>query len=330
MTTSIASLSTPKRSWISITPRVGCLQIRHGTIWRFSRIAIPSSTSPWKSRWPPPPSIAIVRRLLLMELPLLVSSTLLQCVDLLVLTGLDPHIASVAVRTNATSSESLLATPLHTEGDPVPGSHTLLGNWTSPASPLRLTIHRYTDDPPPGGHRRLGGPSRLRGVSPHGGPLRLLRGASPHREPLRLPRGASPPRGHLLLSVWQAIQAQDLALPRDPFLGVLSLLNAPPGNPSLQREVPLHRKDDVMRRETQSPLHLSTHLELLRESPRRRDPTHGLLLAQLLLQERRRKLMKLPFQPRSRPWWSLLKLIFLMPSPPRPINLLDLSIFRPR
>ena len=58
-----------------------------------------------------------------------------------------------------------------------------------------------------------------RSSSPHGGPLRLLRGASPHREPLRLPRGASPPRGHLLLSIWQAIQAQDLGLPRDPFLG---------------------------------------------------------------------------------------------------------------
>ena len=204
-------------------------------------------------------------------------------------------------------------------------SHTLLGYWTSPASPLRLTIHRCRDDPPLGGHRHLGRPSRLKGASPHGGPLRLLRGASPHREPLRLPRGASPPRGHLLLSVWQAIQAQDLALPRDPFLGVLSFLDAPPGNPSLQREVPLHQKDDVMRRETQSPLHLSTHLELLRESPRRRDPTHGLLLVQLLLPERRRKLMKLPFQPRSRPWWSLLRLIFLMPSPPRPISLLDLS-----
>ena len=49
MTTSTASLSTPKRSWISIMPRVGCLQIRHGTIWRFSKIAISSSTSPWKS-----------------------------------------------------------------------------------------------------------------------------------------------------------------------------------------------------------------------------------------------------------------------------------------
>ena len=160
MRTSTASLSTPKRSWISITPRVACLQIRHGTIWRFSKIATPSSTSPLKSRWPPPPSIAMVHRLPLMESPLLVSPTLLQRLDLLVLTGLDPHIASVAVL-NATSSESLLATPLPTVADPVPGNLIFLGNWTSPASPLRLTILRCRDDLPPGGHRRLGGPLRV-------------------------------------------------------------------------------------------------------------------------------------------------------------------------
>ena len=149
--------------------------------------------------------------------PLLVSNPLLRCVDLPVKTGLDPPrmtalvqetlmavtIALVAVHTNATSSESLIATPLHTEGDPVLGSRILPEIWTSPASPLRLTIrHRENvfllmchsrDDPPPGGHRRL-----LRGASPHGGPLRLLRGASPHGRPLRLLRGASshggPPR----------------------------------------------------------------------------------------------------------------------------------------
>ena len=52
------------------------------------------------------------------------------------------------------------------------------------------------DDPPPGGHHRLGGPSRLlRGASPHGGPSRLLRGASPHGGPLRLLRGALPHGG---------------------------------------------------------------------------------------------------------------------------------------
>ena len=119
-----------------------------------------------------------------------------------------------------------------------------------------------------------------------------------------LPRGASPPRGHPLLSVWQALQAQDLALPGDPFLGILVLRDAPPGNPSLQREVPLHLNDDVMRRETQSPLHLSTHHEPRLESPHRRDPIHGLLLlALLLLREKRRRLMKSPFQLQSRPWW---------------------------
>ena len=114
----------------------------------------------------------------------------------------------------------------------------------------------------------------------------------------------SPPRGHLLLSVWQALQAQDLALPGDPFLGILVLGDAPPGNPSLQREVPLHLNDDVMRRETQSPLHLSTHHEPRLESPHRRDPIHGLLLlALLLLREKRRRLMRSPFQLQSRPWW---------------------------
>ena len=45
-------------------------------------ISMPSSASPWKSRWPPPPSIAMVRRLPLTESPLLVSTPLLRCVDL--------------------------------------------------------------------------------------------------------------------------------------------------------------------------------------------------------------------------------------------------------
>ena len=312
------------------------------------------------------------------ESPLLVSNPLvliqLRCVDLPVKTGLDPPrmtarvqetliavtIASVAVHTNATISKSLIVTPLHTEGDPVLGSLLLPDIWTSPASPLRLTIrHRENvshlmchsrDDPPPGGHRRLhrsasphdgprritsgprhGGPSRLlrgasphdgpsrllRGSSPHGGPRRLLRGASPHGGPHRLLRnvlphggprlllrGASPPRGHPLLSVWHSLQAQDLALPGDPFLGILVLRDAPPGNPSLQREVPLHLNDDVMRRETQSPLHISTHHEPRLESPHKRDPIHGLLLlALLLLREKRRKLMRSPYQLQSRPWW---------------------------
>ena len=304
---------------ISTTPRVACLLIRHGMIFNSFKFATPSSTSPMKSRWPPPPSIAMVHRLPLMLSPLLVSPTLLQHLDLLVWPGLDPHIASVAVL-NATSRESLVATPLPTVADPVPGNLT---------SPLRLTVHLRRGDPPPGGHRHLVGPLRLlRGESPHGGPLRLLRGMH-HREPPRLPRGESPPRGHLRLSVLQATQAKVLPLPRDPFLGVLSLKDVSPGNPSLQREAPLLQNDDVMRRETQSLLHLTTHLELLQESPRRRDHTHGLLV-QLPLPERRKKLTKLQFQPRLRPWLNLSRRIFLMPSPPRPRSPLGPSMFRPR
>ena len=114
----------------------------------------------------------------------------------------------------------------------------------------------------------------------------------------------SPPRGRPLLSVWHSLQAQDLALPGDPFLGILVLRDAPPGNPSLQREVPLHLNDDVMRRETQSPLHISTHHEPRLESPHKRDPIDGLLLLTLLLlREKRRKLMRSPYQLQSRPWW---------------------------
>ena len=116
------------------------------------------------------------------------------------------------------------------------------------------------DDPPPGGHRRLlrsaspqGGPHRLlRGASPHVGPRRLLRGASPHGGPCRLLKGVSPPRGHPHLSEWDSLQSQDLALPGDPFLGILALQDAPPGTSSLYREVPLRPNEDAMRRETPS------------------------------------------------------------------------------
>ena len=90
--------------------------------------------------------------------------------------------------------------------------------------------------------------------SPHGGPRRLL-------------KGASPPRGHPHLSEWDSLQSQDLALPGDPFLGILALQDAPPGTSSLYREVPLRPNEDAMRRETLSPLNSSTHLELRLKSP---------------------------------------------------------------
>ena len=168
----------------------------------------------------------------------------------------------------------------------------------SPSPTQKRVASRRTQSPT---QRRV---ALRRTPSPYGGPRRLLRSVSPHGGPRRLLRGASPPRGHPLLSEWHSLQAQDLALPGDPFLGILVLQDAPPGTPSLQREVPLHLNDDVMRRETQSPLHISTHHEPRLESPHKRDPIHGLLLLALLpLREKRRKLMRSPYQLQSRPWW---------------------------
>ena len=51
-------------------------------------------------------------------------------------------IASVDVHTNATISESPIATPLHTEGGPFLGSRLLPVIWTSPASPLVISEAR--------------------------------------------------------------------------------------------------------------------------------------------------------------------------------------------
>ena len=216
--------------------------------------------------------------------------------------SLGHHIASVAVLANATISESLLATSLSLVADPVPGNRSSL---------LRLAVHLRRGVRPPGDLRRLVGPLRLlRGESPHVEPLRLLRGESPHGEPLRLlrglplaephrlPRGESPPRGHLRLSVCLLILPRVLRLQRDLFLGVPSHEEGHPGTPSLQGEVPLLRNDGVMRRETLSPLQLTTLHGLPLGSPRRKGQGHGLLLSKLPLPERRRKLKTLRFQPR--------------------------------
>ena len=57
-------------------------------------------------------------------------------------------IASVDVHTNATISESPIATPLHTKGGLFLGSRLLPGIWTSPASPLVISeARRLTADP---------------------------------------------------------------------------------------------------------------------------------------------------------------------------------------
>ena len=57
-------------------------------------------------------------------------------------------IASVDVHTNATISESPIATPLRTEGGPFLGSRLLPDIWTSPASPLVISeVRRLPADP---------------------------------------------------------------------------------------------------------------------------------------------------------------------------------------
>ena len=83
--------------------------------------------------------------------------------------------------------------------------------------------------------------------SPHGGRLLRLRSDSPHGGHLRLPRSDSLQRGHPHLSEWDSLQTQGLAPPGDPFLGIHALQgHAPPGIPSLKREVPLPLNDDAM------------------------------------------------------------------------------------
>ena len=101
----------------------------------------------------------------------------------------------------------------------------------------------------------------LRGASPPGGPLRLLRGSSSHGDPRRLLKGTSPPGDHHQLSGWDSLQSQDLALSENPFMGICVLQDAPTGNSSLHREIPISPDVDAMRRETLSPFS-STHLGL--------------------------------------------------------------------
>ena len=188
-------------------------------------------------------------------------------------------------RMNATWNGSFLATLLATEEGPVLGNRLLPDIWTFQASHLRLTrsssLHR--------GHLRHHGNNSLQ----EGHPLQsecdsLLthnsRSDSPHGGHLRHLRGDSPQRGHPHQSEWDLLLTRGLAHPGDPFLGILVLQgHAHPGIPSLQREVPLLLKEDVMSREIQSLLSSITHLELRLGSLLKRGPIHGLLLPILLL-----------------------------------------------
>ena len=165
------------------------------------------------------------------------------------------------------------------EGHPLQNEcDSLLMHHTRSDSPHGGHLRLLRSDSPHGGHLRL-----LRSDSPHGGHLRLLRSDSPHGGHLRLLRSDSPPRGHPHLSEWDSLRTQGLAHPGDPFLGIFALQgHAPPGIPSLQREVPL-LNEDVTSREIQSLLSSITHLELRLGSLLKRGPIHGLLLPILLL-----------------------------------------------
>ena len=79
----------------------------------------------------------------------------------------------------------------------------------------------------------------LGGASPPGGPLRLLRGSSSRGGPRRLLKGTSPPGDHHQLSGWDSLQSQDLAISENPFMGIGVLQDAPTGNFSLHREIPI-------------------------------------------------------------------------------------------
>ena len=107
----------------------------------------------------------------------------------------------------------------------------------------------------------------LGGASPPGSPLRLLRGSSSHGDPRRLLKGTSPPGDHHQLSGWYSLQSQDLALSEKPCMGICVLQDAPTGNSSLHREIPIRPDVDAMRRETLSPLNSSTHLGLRLKIP---------------------------------------------------------------
>ena len=120
---------------------------------------------------------------------------------------------------------------------------------------------------------------------------------------LRNTRCDSHQEGHPLQSKWASLLTQGLVPARDPFQGILVLQgHAPQGIPSLQGEVLLLPKDNVMSRGTQSPLDGSTHLELRLVRLLLRDPIRCLLLPILiLLREKIGKLMTPLCQPQLRP-----------------------------
>ena len=192
-------------------------------------------------------------------------------------------------------SESPIATSLHTERGP-------LSRESPPSRHLDFTSKPFSHLRGASPH---GEPRRLRrGESPHGALSRLLRSASitalpsPPQEGVdsqwRAPttrrvasRRSPSPAQRLLVSRWSPSPTQrhvssrgsppakrmglssvaDLALSENPFVGICVLQDAPAGNFSPHREIPIRPDVDSMRRETLSLLNSSTHLGLRLKIP---------------------------------------------------------------
>ena len=184
---------------------------------------------------------------------------------------------------DATISESLLATFVPSVEDPVPGNQ----------HKLRLAIHPHRGFRRQGGQCRLVEPLRLlRGEAPPVEPLRLLRDKIRLGEPLRLLRGLPP--------------VEPLRLRGElPSRGLLDQRKGRPGTPSLLGEAPLLQRDNVGRRETLSLLQCNAPHGPPPGNLHRRDQGHGLLMARLLLQEKKKKLKTPQFRPQLRLWLTL-------------------------
>ena len=185
---------------------------------------------------------------------------------------------------DATSSESLLATLVPSVDDPVPGNHLK----------RRLVIHPHRGFRRRRGHCRLVGPLRLlRGEAPPVEPLRLLGDEMRLGEPLRL-LGGLPPA--------EPLRLRGELTPR----GLLIQEKGRLGTPSLPGEAPLLQRDNVVRRERLSLPQCNAPHGPHPGNHHRRDQDHGLLMARLLLQERKKKLKTPQFRPQSRLWLTLL------------------------
>ena len=190
---------------------------------------------------------------------------------------------SVAVMIDATISKSLLATFVPSVDDPVPGNQ----------HKRRLVIHPHR------GFRRQGGQCRL--VEP----LRLLRGEAPPVEPLRL-LGDEIRLGEPLRLLGGLPPVEPLRLRGElPPRGLLDQRKGRLGTPSLLGEAPLLQRDNVVRRETLSLLQCNAPYGPPPGNLHRRDQGHGLLMARLLLQEKKKKLKTPQFRPQLRLWLTL-------------------------